>query len=72
MNLDDAKPRAARAYKRRFGASVLALHFKVTDREAQHLRLFDPESGSSMEFDYSGWRLRRIGEHDGMSQMEAG
>lgn len=54
--------KAHRAFERRFGKSMLPL--RVKHRSAKIVHVFDPETGSSADFDCSGWRIRRITEDD--------
>jgi hypothetical protein len=59
MDVEQAATRARRTMARKLGASLLPYLF--TDLGSHRLRITDQETGSWMEFDYSGVWLQNTG-----------
>ena len=57
---------ACRAFERRFGKSILPL--KVVgffhENGGECVRIRDAETGTWADYNISGWRVTRMGEHD--------
>lgn len=71
MQESDAKYRAILAHERRWGQSVLVSVRLIEGGEQakaygvpRFMRATDMENGASTDWDFSGWRIRRLGEKE--------
>jgi hypothetical protein len=58
-----AERKVAKALERRFGASTMPIRFSWNPKGGL-VRAIDAETGSYVEADCSGWRIRIIDERD--------
>lgn len=72
MQESDAKYRVILGHERRWGQSVVAIAVSLIvggDQARAYgvprfMRAEDMESGSTTDWDFSGWRIRRLGEKE--------